>query len=638
MILDTVWHEDAEARETSDEFLKCFDALKEQQSLRVQFDRFWCSLYYDRAYQGFCDGRDWGDIFTELLEPNSGRLNENVILRIVATLAARFAKQKSKPQCLTTLGDWALQRRADRYSRLFEGAMHEIKVYELQRQSDLTDIICGTGAIYCTSRKSKLIGQAVPCWELYTEIADSRRMIPNRIYWRRILGRRRLMKLYPERAKEIEGAQSVETREAFDAFGAYDVDVVEVVTGWSLPTDEDSDDGRVMTAIRGVVLDDAEWNRPRLPFAFSRYMLPPDGMWGIGVVSGLVGAQAELNRSLANRQTALEMCSAPFIAVERGSQIVDSHMSDQIGRIVEYTGTMPSVVAPGTLHPEQMQHTDRVRGSMFSASGLSELAATSLKPAGLDSGKALRVYADMMDDAFHDAMLRRDQQILDLAEIILDEIESIAEDTGSYKTKYVGPFGIEKIEYSDICIDRDSMYLKVLSTSSLSSTIAGRLEDVVSMQEAGVELSPDEREHLLNIPDLSESSERRNSMPNLLRQLVEEEMLGEGKWTTPEPRWNLQKALDIVSQTILMAQIRKAPADRIDMLRKFEVECMRLDALAKSAVSVSQPPPEPQAAAMPPAVAPEMGPEQAPVPVEGQSPIVGGEQLTGPDMGQGMMQ
>jgi hypothetical protein len=631
VILDTVWHEDSEARETSDEFLKCFDALKEQQSLRVQFDRFWCSLYYDRAYQGFCDGRDWGDIFTELLEPNSGRLNENVILRIVATLAARFAKQKSKPQCLTTLGDWALQRRADRYSRLFEGAMHEMKVYELQRQSDLTDIICGTGAIYCTSRKSRLIGQAVPCWELYTEIADSRRMNPSRIYWRRILGRRRLMKLYPEHTKEIEGAQSVETREAFDAFGAYDVDVVEVVTGWSLPTDEDSDDGRVMTAIRGVVLDDAEWNRPRLPFAFSRYMLPPDGMWGIGVVSGLVGAQAELNRSLANRQTALEMCSAPFIAVERGSQIVDSHMSDQIGRIVEYTGTMPSVVAPGTLHPEQMQHTDRVRGSMFSASGLSELAATSLKPAGLESGKALRVYADMMDDAFHDAMLRRDQQILDLAEIILDEIESIAEDTGNYKTKYVGSFGVEKIEYSDICIDRDSMYLKVLSTSSLSSTIAGRLEDVVSMQEAGVELSPDEREHLLNIPDLSESSERRNSMPNLLRQLIEEEMLGEGKWTTPEPRWDLQRALDIVSQTILMAQLRKAPTDRIDMLRKFEVECMRL-------VASAQPPSEPPAAAMPPAVGPDMGPEQAPVPVEGQSPIVGGEQLTGPDMGQGMTQ
>lgn len=618
---DEIWFEDEKARESADGFMRCFDELKTNQSMRIQFDRFWCSLYYDRAYQGFTDGRDWSDIFVELLDVSSGRLNENVICRIVATLSAKFAKQKSRPQCLTTLGDWALQRRADRYNRALEGILHDTRAYEEQRNSDITNIICGTGAIYGYSRNGKLHGEAVPPWELYVEIADGRNRKPRRVYRRQLIARRRLMKLYPELAKQIEMCSAVDAHEAFDVFGSSNPDVIEVVSGWSLPTDDDADDGRFMRAIAGVVLEDTEWNRPRLPFAFSRYMLPPDGMWGIGVVAGLVGMQVELNRSLANRQTALEMCSAPFIAVERGSQIIDSHISDQIGRIVEYTGKEPKVVAPGVIHPEQMQHTDRVRGSMFASTGLSELAATSLKPAGLDSGKALRVYADMMDDAFHDALLRRDQQILDLAEIYLDEIESICEDRGDYKSKYVGPFGIEVIKYSEVKIDRDSMYLKVLSTSALSTTIAGRTQDVLDLQAAGVQLSPEELEHLLSVPDLSESSERRNSMPNLLRQLLEEEMLGDGKYTAPEPRWDLNLALDIVSKTILMGQLRKAPVDRIELLRKFEVECMRL-------LQSAEPPPVSDMPVLP---------EGAPLAPEGtQSPIAGGEQLAGPEMGQVM--
>lgn len=625
-MIDAIWHDDPKARLNADGFFSVFNKLKEEQSLRVQFDRFWCSLYYDRAYQGFTDGRDWGEIFVDLLDHSSGRLNENVILRIVATLAAKFAKQKSRPQCLTTMGDWALQRRAEKYTRLFDGALHELRAYELQRQSDTTDIICGTGGIYVGSKNAKLIGRAVPSWELYVDIVDSRRMDPTVLYWRQVVSRRALMRRHPDHREAIETAQGVDTREAFDSFGSFDADVLEYVTAWHLPSDEDADDGRRMIAIPGVVLDDSEWNRPRFPIALSRYMLPPDGFFGIGVVQSLVGQQIELNRTLQSRQTALEMCSAPFIAVERGSQIIDSHLSDRIGRILEYTGTKPSVEAPGVIHPEQMQHGDRVKSSMFQSSGVSEMAASSMKPAGLDSGKALRTYADMMDDVFHDALLRRDQQILDLAEVILDEIEAIAEDGGSYKTKYVGAFGIEEIKYSDVSMDRDSMYLKVLSTSALSATIPGRIQDVLDLQAAGEQFSPEEREHLLNIPDLSESNERRNSMPNLLRQLIEEKMLGDGIWTTPEPRWDLEQCLDIVSKTILMAQVREAPKDRIELLRRFEVECMKLLEMAN--------PPEVPPAPIDPTIAPDaamgMPPGVAP------SPIAGGESLAGPDMGQVM--
>src|SRR5512138_345670 len=288
MIADECWYEDDRARITPDAFLRDFEELKTQQQMRIQFDRFWCSLYYDRAYQGFSDGREWSEIFVDLLDQNSGRLNENVILRIVATLAAKFARQKSHPTILTTLGDWGLQRRAERYSRMIEGVLSEIDIYDLQRLSDLHNIICGTGAIHIYSRNGRIKGEVIPPWELYFHPHDSRRMKPSIGYRRQLIGRRRLMKLYPKHADAIENAQGVSASEAFDALGSSNPDVLEVVTGWHLPTDDESEDGRLLVAIPGVKLVDDEWCRPRFPFAFARYMIPPDGMFGIGIVAQLV--------------------------------------------------------------------------------------------------------------------------------------------------------------------------------------------------------------------------------------------------------------------------------------------------------------------------------------------------------------
>lgn len=600
------WFE--QKKPTAEVLFSRFETIREQSKTRIDIDRFHCSLYYDRAYQGFGDGRSLEELTSEMFDQR--RLNENVILRIVSTLAAKFAKQRTTPAMLTDMGDWAMQRRVDKYGRFLQGVLHEVDIYERQRGSDLHNIICGTGFLYAYSRKSKVKVEYVPPWEVFVDTADGRRGEPQTLYRRQLIAKSQLQKLYPKHKDKIAAVSSSNMRDAFDYFGRSDVDVVEVVTGWHLPSDEDADDGRVMVAIDGLILDEGEWDRPRFPFAEARYMLAPDGYWGIGVVAQLVGMQVELNRTLLTRQTALEMLSAPFIAVERGSNIVKTHISNLMGRILEYTGNPPQVVAPGTINPEQFNHGDRVKSSMFQNSGVSELAAASMKPAGIDSGKALRTYADMMDDALHDALTRRDRQILTISEVILDEIESIAKREEGYRAKYVGPFGVERIEFKDIEADRDAIVLKVKSSSALSLSLSGKIEDVEDLQGIGVQFEEGEVEQMLNIPDLSESRERRFSMPNLLREVIEVWMLDEGRYTAPEPRWDLNRALNIVSQTILRAQLGNAPADRIELLRKFELECMTL--LAKANPPPPPPPPPDGSVANPDAALSGMPPEMQP--------------------------
>jgi hypothetical protein len=600
-----------------------FDQIKSQSQLRLNLDRFYCSLYYDRAYQGFNAGDNLAELFVEGMRD---RLNENVIARIVQTLSAKFAKQKPKPTVLTDGADWGLQQRAKKYDKYIWGVLHKAKVYELQRASDLHMLIAGTGAIHCTSRNGSVYCETVPPWELFVDTNEGRYGSPRTLYRRQYIDRRLLAKLYPKQSEAILAATSIAFGDAFSATGNPNSDMIAVVTGWRLPSGPNSEDGRVVVAIDDATLSSGAWTRERFPFAFSRYSLAPEGFWGIGVVAQLVGMQLELNRTLTFRQEALRLLSAPFIAIESGSKIVKSHLSNAIGRIIEYTGTPPTVVTPSAISPESFTHSDRVKSGMFSQSGISELAATSMKPAGLNSGKAIRAYADMQDDGLHDALVRREQQVLDLAELILDEAEDLAEnDEADTSAVYVGPFGTETINFDEAKLDRDAFVLRVQPTSSLSMTLSGRLEDLQDLRDLGIVTDPAEMQELLQLPDLETAAARRNSMRDLLLEVLEVRMLGDGVAVTPEPTWDLALALKLCVQTRLRAQLRNAPEDRLELLRVFEEQCI----FYQQPAAPPGPPPAPTAPVVGPEqptipqIPPELGAEQ--LPPEMVSPNAGGQ-------------
>jgi hypothetical protein len=610
---DVEWFE---RKGNADALWRRYEEIRGQSRQRNDLNRFYCSLYHDRAYQGFGATENIAELFIDGMRE---KLNENVIAQIIGTLSAKLAKNKPKPTVLTDGGDWALQQRAKKYDKFIWGVMRRSRVYALQRASDLHMLITGTGAIYCGSRNGQIYCEAVPPWELFVDSSEARYGTPRSIYRRQFVDRRLLQRLYTKSRHDIERAHASTSSDVFGVQGSVSSDMIEVVTGWRLPSFEGSGDGRVIVMIEGTELDSAPWERERFPFAFSRDQLAPEGFWGIGRVALLVGMQMELNQTLTKRQEALRMLGAPFIAVEEGSSVVLSHLTNAIARIIKYKGTPPTVVAPSVISPETFQHSDRVKSSMFSSSRVSEMAATSMKPAGLNSGKALRAYADMQDDGMYDVLVRREDQIIELGELILDEAEAL-DATGEHDigAVYVGPFGTERIDFADCKMDRDSFVLSVQPTSSLSTTLAGRLEDLSDMRELGIVTDPSEMQELLQLPDLNTAAARRNSMRELLLQVLEVETLDKGNVITPEPSWDLELAMKLCVQTRLRAQLSRAPADRIELLRIFESK-----AIWYLNGSGNPPPPEPAAPApgpvvpvdpnqLPPQSGAEMLPEMAP--------------------------
>jgi hypothetical protein len=615
----TEWYEQEDGDESAEALVSRFEHVRAQNRARIELGEFYSGLYYDREYNGFSASS------SELVTPElRGRQNDNVIQRVVTALAAKFARQKAKPTVLTDGADWALQQRAKKYDKYIWGVLHDAHVYELQRMSDLHMLLHGTGAIYCTTRRDKICCEVAPTTELFVSTASARYGSPLELYRKQCVDRRRLARLYKDSKTEIEMAQSVDITDTLEVSLDHRADMVEVVTGWRLPSFEGAGDGKLVVAIKNHVLDSSEWKRMRFPFAFSRYGLPPEGFWGWGVVAPLVGRQLELNRTSVSEQEALRLLSAPFIAVESGSKIVKSHLSNEIGRIIEYTGTPPNVITPGAINPELFEHSDRIKSSMFAQFGVSEMAAQGYKPAGLESAPALRAYSDMMDDSIHDVLLRREQQILDLAEVILDEAEELGD---SSSVTYVGPFGTEKISFADAHMDRDSFVLKIQPTSALSTTLAGKLEDLADMRDLGIISDPAEMSELLQLTDLDTSASRRNSMRDLLLETLESKILGDGVAVVADPAWDLKLALKLCIATKLRAQLRGAPKDRIDLLRTFETQCIDYLRQAAAPPAVEQQPTgEPTGEPLPPPMDPT-----APMTLPGDvqipevSPIPGGQ-------------
>jgi hypothetical protein len=613
-----------EGEKSAGELVRRFERVKAQSRLRVNLCRFYCSLYHDRSFQGFNDG---SNVVEVLIEGMRERLNERVITRIVQGLSAKFARQKPKPTVVTDGAKWALRRRAKLYDKYIWGCFHRVGAYQLQRMSDLFAIITGMGAIYVTSRHGQIYAEAVPSWELFVDTAEARYGGPRTLYRHQLIDRRVLGAIYPKHKRAILDAHATGWDDIYHATGTGDSDMVAVVTGWRLPNGPKSEDGRVVVALASgddqVVLDTAEWNRPRFPFAFCRYGLVPEGFWGMGIVEQLVGQQLELNRTLTFRQEALRLLSAPFFLVERGSKIIKSHLSNQIGRIIEYTGIKPTVEIPSAINPEQFQHGDRVKSSMFQQAGVSEMAMQAMKPAGLNSAPAQRAYADMLDDGIHDIFVRREQQVVDLAEVILDEMEDLAEQDGADSSViYVGPNSTEKIDFRKARIDRDEFVLKVQPTSSLSTTLGGRLEDLSDLRELGLVEDKEEMRELLQLTDLEASAARHGVMRETLYKILEVEILENERSITPEPTWDLQLALTMCIESRMRAQLEGAEEGKIELLRIFESQCMAM--LNKAAAGQGSPPiAGGEVTTQPPPLPP---PGVVPGPEGGASPTAGGEQ------------
>ena len=554
-----------------DDLVQAFRVIEASDVLRRESLLRYVRLYGNSGMWGYTP-------FTHNQVVDRARVTMNVIKSVCDTAVSRLSRQRPKPRFLTHGGNWSLQRRARLLEQFTDQAFYQGGLYQLAPKILLDAAVLGTGCLKVYRKGREVQFERVFPGELFVDPADGFYGQPRNFYQRKFIDRQVLMRLFPDHENEIRNATRTTNAEDFTATAL--VDQIEVLEAWHLPSGRGATDGRHVICISNATLQDDAWDKGSFPFIFLRWTDPMLGFWGEGVAGEIQGMQVEINKLLLKIQRAFHLMSVPRIYVENGSKIRKSFFNNEIGTIIPYSGNVPVQVTPPSLNREIFDHLNMLYSRAFEIAGISQMAATSMKPAGLNSGAALREYQDVESLRFTTVSRQYEEMFMEAARQVVGIGKDIyAEDNRHEVVVSKDSNSIDVIDWGSVDMDEDSFVLKVHPTSSLPATPSGRLAFVEQMIALGL-VGPDEAKDLLDFPDLEAKLSLDRAASTLIDRNIEL-MIDEGVYVAPEPYADHQLALKKVQAALMKAEQNNVAQDRLALMREYLAQTHLMMELAR---------------------------------------------------------
>ena len=331
-----------------------------------------------------------------------------MVASVLDAVHARIAKNYVRGQFLTEGGDYEKQQRAKKLTQYGEGLQYETKWHdEIAQRVFLDSLIYDGGVAHIlgdeatsTVRAERWLPYEVLVDEVEAMYGKPRHMYVKRYASKDVIKANPLLNPRGKNSELIDRAAIEDpTEDAGISFRAHDM--IPLYVGWRLPSAPGRDDGATLVSIREGALTKVEkWDRPRFPVQIYRWKQPESGFWGSGLVADLVGIQVELNHLLIKIQRAMRF-SVPMWMVPGSAEVVDSELTNETMGILQYKGPRePKVSTPATVHPEMFSQIDRLFEKAFEIAGISQMSATSQKPAGVSAAVALQTLQDIETQRF----------------------------------------------------------------------------------------------------------------------------------------------------------------------------------------------------------------------------------------------
>jgi hypothetical protein len=510
--------------------------------------------------------------------PMRDRLTYNIVQSCIDTLTARISQNKPKPMFLTEGGNSALQRKAKKLDKYCYGLYYQNDFYEEAPKIFRDSCIYGEGILHSYPEDGKVKHERVLPYELLVDYLESHYGPKSTLSLFRIknIDRTELAEAFPEHAEYIAGMTN--TSVFLSASNRSVADTVTVVEAWRLKTG--SKPGRHVIVTQDKILFDEDYDRDFFPFAVMRYSPRLYGFYAQGMAEQLVPLQVEINRTLISIQRSLYLGGTHKIFVKAGSKVIKSHFDNMIGTILEYAGdTAPQYVVPQLVQPEIYQHLENMIQKGYQLPGVSQLSASSLKPMGIDSGKALRAVDDIQVQRFQTIAQSYEQFSVNVAKNDIACARDLYSQGINQEIKVPGKRFIEKIKWSEVDMEDDEYQLQIYPVSKLPNDPEGRLATVQEMMQAGL-VSPEAGKRLLDYPDLEAEESLSNATLDYLHKILSN-IVDEGKFTPPEPFDNLQKAKELSLEYYAQGKLNDLDEERLELLRKF---MSQIDVLMQAAM------------------------------------------------------
>ncbi len=608
------WWRAKSREELKSQVLSTVSVLKEQQQFRYRQTGIYARLYGNMPLFNFAG------VSAAKMNSNSlpiDRPTMNVIQSCVDTLTSRVTQSRPRPVFLTDNGDYKERNLAKQLNGFIMGEFFQTKAYELSELILRDAEVLGTGCIkVLESPDSKVVLQRTLLTNLLVDPNDALLGKPRQLFELGLVDREVLQEVFPKYKSDIAKAMQSFPDNSGDSSKTIS-DQVMVAEAWHLPSGKESGDGRhVIVCSEGVIYDsnqegETKFDKDNFPFVFLHYSPRIAGFWGQGIPEQLLGTQVEINKLLITMSKAINLVGVPRIFVEDGSKVMKTSFNNEVGSIITYSGTMPQYTVAPCVPVEMYDQLTRLVNYAFQQSGVSALSATAQKPAGLNSGEALRNYDDLQSDRFSALVRRYDNMFVDLAYQIIDLAKDIAKREGKYQTVYPNKDGTKQIDLPNIQMLEDPFVIQCFDASALPKDPAGRLEKVVEMMQAGM-ISVQEGRRLIDYPDITQVDKLATASEERILQILDE-IVDKGKYTPPDPFMDLVLAEKLVTQYYNLYSQAKLEEDKAQMLRDFFTQVQTIK-------QESMPPPMPMDAGATPLgvpAQPEVSPmlPNAPMPV-----------------------
>jgi hypothetical protein len=513
----------------------------------------------------------WNDkTSTEIL----GIVTENVVASNIDTVTATVAATDVRARFMTTDADWAQQRQAKHLEWYCDGLSSMFELGDRGRKAFKDSAIKGTGLVKIyVDQFGEIRVDRVVVDDVVVDELEARNGKPRQLHYRTLLDRDDLKAQFPEYAEEIEKAQMTtipgRNWRLWAGYRPVKDNEVVVIESWHLPIGTKGKKGYVpgrhAITIDGCDLIDEPYHKKFFPFAKLVWVDPVRGWYGISLAERIAGIQRALNRRNLQIEKTLDRAASPTTYVQIADANLAVKTSNRIGNIAVYKAGIPQTVSPPLVSGETYQSRQDLKSAAFEESGVSRMAAQSTKPAGIDSGVALREYRDQTTQRFALQEKAFEQFWLDCLWLLLDCCKDLGDSAPVVmkKTK----FGSRKIEWADV--DMTDLRVTMQAASTLSQTPAGREQSVTEWAQAGI-ISTDEARQLIDHPDL----ERALSINTAALQDIEDTIqeIEDGKIVMPEPFQNIKLGLWRMQREYLRIHCLGAPEEVLESLRQWMVQ------------------------------------------------------------------
>ncbi len=531
------------------------------------------------------------------------------VARTIVNTARSEAEQATRVSFVTDGGSWRLQRQAEKREHFTAGEFRRMCWPKLKGKMILHAGIFGTsvGKVYRHGERAACA--LVHPWNFYVDDADGSHGEPRAVYERALIDRYVLAALYPEQREAILQAPAAR----IDGMTPADQsdDRIEVWEGVRLPSSEGTGDGRHVIGIVNATLYDEPWERDYLPYLVLYYHAPAVGFWRYGCMELVGTVQETISRAEKQIEAANWVHGHARLWAQEGT-VNALKMSNEPGTFNTYNGnTPPSLLAGNILSPAIYSDRQTQIELAYTLTGVSGTTAQNIKPAGIDSGKALRMFNEISSKPILPFLKACEQLDVEAATRLLDLAADIYRETGEYRSRAVRREGLEAVDFGEIG-SADDFEIEAFPVSALSRTPGGRLADIEEMISSGLAAAlgwePAELLDMLDFPDLRAQGDLVKAPLMLIRRRIESILDGdEPVAPTTGMNTGLAKKLCVLylQKAENMSDIDNTSKDN---LRSWYAQVVALDEAEKAATA---PAAMPAPGAMPPGADTAVGPEEA---------------------------